>query len=346
MDQTDARFHGLYEWVQQQKNDSHIVPIPGDASNRRYFRIFGKQESYIAVDAPPSMENNQAFVHIAQAFLRAGLNVPQIFSVNFEEGFLLLSDLGDIQLLKILDDTNVNYYYTRALSDLIRLQNCQEFGSWQLPIFDEAMLLTELERFHEWYLQKHLNVAISECEMAMLQHTYAILIKAATEQPKVCTHRDYHSRNLMVLPNNELGILDFQDSAIGPITYDLVSLLRDCYIKWSPDKVNTWVEQFWQLLTIEQQKDLGSIDRFSKYFDWMGLQRHLKVLGIFARLFRRDNKTIYLQDIPRILEYVLFICDKYQEFKPLKEFITIRVMQHESHDFSSRAWQSDASTHR
>ncbi|MBA2655212.1 MAG: phosphotransferase [Gammaproteobacteria bacterium] len=314
----------LSTWVKQHKNYTQITPIPGDASSRHYFRVTEKDATYIAVYAPPASENNEAFVEVAKRFLKQGLNVPEVLQVNYREGFLLLSDLGDTQLLKVLNHTNVKDHYSKALEDLIKLQGCRNFSTWQLPHFDSRLLSEELSRFDEWYLDKHLAITLSESEHAMLKRVYDLLIEQAEGQPQVCVHRDYHSRNLMLLPNNEIGILDFQDAVLGPITYDLVSLLRDCYIKWPPEQVYEWVEEFWQVLHAKQMISV-SLSQFITWFDWMGLQRHLKVLGIFARLYRRDNKTIYLCDMPLVLEYVLFVCDKYSEFTALKEFLLKRV---------------------
>ena len=341
----DTRTSMLYSWVHKNTHCLEITAIPGDASARRYFRVCSVSGNYIAVDAPPTHEKNQAFVHIAQAFLKIGLNVPQILDVNFEDGFLLLSDLGDTQLLNILNNNNVHLHYNNAIEQIIKLQTCTDFGGWQLPLYDHTLLLEELSHFHNWYLSRHLGLVLSCNEVAMLQTTYDLLIHSALIQPQICVHRDYHSRNLMVLPNNEIGILDFQDAVKGPITYDLVSLLRDCYIKWPVAEVDMWTEQCWQLLQNQEAHDV-SLETFVQWFDWMGLQRHLKVLGIFARLFRRDGKDGYLQHMPRIFEYIYYVCDRYHELTPLKKFLINRVIIDESNDFSSRPRQSNASTHR
>lgn len=341
---SNEREIALYNWIRDTVRYTKIVSIPGDASARRYFRVYVHDTTYIAVDAPPAFEKNQAFVSIAKTFLAAGLHVPKVIMANFEDGFLLLSDLGDTQLLKVLTPSNVDHYYTRAIQEIIKLQQCAS-DSWQWPLFDRSLLLTELNRFHEWYLIKHLNLELTATEMTMLVSIYDSLINAAVTQPQVVVHRDFHSRNLMVLPDNKLGILDFQDAVIGPITYDLVSLIKDCYIQWDITQMQCWTEYYWQIIDEHNQQACGSYHHFCEWADLMGVQRHLKVLGIFARLYLRDNKQAYLNDIPRILQYILIVCAQYHQLKPLEEFILKRVLSHESNDLGSRPWQTDASAH-
>jgi|688.fasta_scaffold262045_2 aminoglycoside/choline kinase family phosphotransferase len=338
------REQSLYAWLKSQVNFSHVELIPGDASTRRYFRVYLDHRSLIAVDAP-SQESNEAFVCIARAFLKAGLFVPEIIGLNLQEGFFLLSDLGDIQLFTILTEQNVQYFYEKAIQSILRLQPVQTIPGYQLPLFDHNLLLRELSLFRDWYLVKSLRLVLNSQEEQLLARVFELLIDSAASQPHVCVHRDFHSRNLMVLPDEQLGILDFQDAVMGPITYDLVSLIRDCYIQWPPVVVDRWLSDYWQLLTKKDQMRCGSVTQFGRLFDFMGLQRHLKVLGIFSRLYLRDGKDNYLKEIPRILQYVLFVCDKYHELTQLKHFITTRVLPNESHDFSSRAWQKDATTH-
>lgn len=322
----------LLQWVQQTTPVTSFVAIPGDASFRHYYRIISGDKTFIAVDAPPEHENNIAFVAISRSWSILGLHVPTILAVDFEQGFLLLNDLGNKQLLQVLNDSNVHAYYGIALESLATLQSCESIEGWQLPAFNEDLLLEELSRFHHWYLASHLGMQISHQEQNLLHETYQLLIKSAVEQPKVCVHRDYHSRNLMVLEGNELGILDFQDAVIGPITYDLVSLVRDCYIDWPTQQVYAWVRQFWLQSNVRTNET-----EFIRWFDLMGMQRHLKVLGIFARLYRRDQKSLYLQEIPRILNYILFVCERYPECKAFAHFLHTRVLPYESHDISRRA---------
>jgi N-acetylmuramate 1-kinase len=340
----EQRHDQFYSWVKSYAKVVAMQPIPGDASARHYFRVILADQTLIGVNAPPTPENTVGFTSIARAFTKLGLNVPQVQHMNSEQGFLLISDLGDAQLFKVINPSNVNQYYMKALRELIKIHRCYDIPNWQLPTFDRPLLFQELERFHEWYLQRHLGLSLTLSELAMLQEMYDQLINDAITQPQVCVHRDYHCRNLMVMSNNEIGLLDFQDAVMGPITYDLVSLLRDCYIAWPIEKVYDWVSQFWERLVAENDLRVSQ-DEFIKWFDWIGLQRHLKVLGIFARLYRRDNKSGYIQDIPRVLQYVLYICGKYQEFRPLYDFLQLRVMVHESNDPGSRQGQSTAASH-
>lgn len=335
------RTHQLLEWIKNYIPVTAIVPIQGDASPRRYFRITSESESFIGVDSPIDSENNIAFISIAEALRKYGINAPEIYQADLAKGFLLLQDLGDRQLLKILSDATVDHYYEKAFKQLLQLQQCKTFENYTLPTFNDEALLVELTRFDEWYLSKHLALSLLPDEVNLLQELYSMLIREATTQRYVFVHRDYHSRNLMVLMNDELGIIDFQDAVYGPITYDLVSLLRDCYIKWPVSKVYEWVDAFWHELPLDYKTSISSLE-FAKQFDWMGLQRHLKVLGIFARLYLRDQKSDYLADIPRILSYVLYICNKYSEFEKFKHFLTTRVLCHESDDFSGRQRNSAA----
>lgn len=327
----------LKQWVRQHRDYSELTPIPGDAGQRKYYRVQGKDYSLIAVDAPPQTENNVGFVSIAKTFAGQGLNVPEILAVDYDLGYLLLSDLGNTLLLQVINDQNADAYYTQAFADLMKLQCCTGFENYNLPTYDRARLQEELTRFHEWYLIQHLKLELTTSEMKVLTEIYDLLIDCAIKQPMVCVHRDFHSRNLMLLPDDSFGVIDFQDAVIGPNTYDLVSLLRDCYLKWPQQKVQNWIEQFWQTVRPKQ-----SCLQFSQDVDWMGLQRHIKVLGTFARLFHRDNKANYLQDIPRILRYVMEIVDNYPEFNAFQNFLTARVLCHESNDISG--WQRNSTT--
>jgi aminoglycoside/choline kinase family phosphotransferase len=334
------RLEALTHWVQRQVSTMIAChPIPGDASFRRYFRVMCEGKTLIAVDAPPGQENMAAFVAIAEAFAARGLCVPRVFKVDYEQGFMLLSDLGDIQYLRVLNSQNAQLLYSTALHALCNLQGCEEVSGWQLLDFNEQLLLKELEVFKEWYLLRHLGLDLTAAEHDMLTQAFVKLQLSAQEQPQVCVHRDYHSRNLMLLADGHVGIIDFQDAVRGPVTYDLVSLLRDCYIAWPNSCVQDWVLQYYELLLANGglSNDI-EFQQFLQWFDWMGLQRHLKVLGFFARLFHRDGKPAYLQDIPRTLNYVYAVCEKYSELSPLHQFLTNRVMPHESHDTGGRSW--------
>ena len=318
----DQRLEQLKTWLND--NSIHyqsIAPASADASFRRYFRITDENNSLIIMDAPPEKEDCSAFIHIAKLLSGFGLNVPKILLQDLEQGFLLLNDLGDTVFLSELNNNRVDEMYLAAMNSLLQLQKNE---TPDLPAYDETLLRNELNLFPDWYLEKQLNLKVSQEQKDILQQSFDILIKNALEQPQVCVHRDYHSRNLMVNKNNpdEPGIIDFQDAVIGAVTYDLVSLLKDCYIDWPREKVEAWVKYFHA-----EAEALGIIDQvdfelFLRWFDLMGLQRHLKVAGIFSRLKHRDGKTGYLKDIPRTMAYVFDVLERYPEFKSLQKLLS------------------------
>ena len=318
----DQRLEQLKTWLND--NSIHyqsIAPASADASFRRYFRITDENNSLIIMDAPPEKEDCSAFIHIAKLLSGFGLNVPKILLQDLEQGFLLLNDLGDTVFLSELNNNRVDEMYLAAMNSLLQLQKNE---TPDLPAYDETLLRNELNLFPDWYLEKQLNLKVSQEQKDILQQSFDILIKNALEQPQVCVHRDYHSRNLMVNKNNpdEPGIIDFQDAVIGAVTYDLVSLLKDCYIDWPREKVEAWVKYFHA-----EVEALGIIDQvdfelFLRWFDLMGLQRHLKVAGIFSRLKHRDGKTGYLKDIPRTMAYVFDVLERYPEFKSLQKLLS------------------------
>ena len=311
----DERLQELENWVRAQMlsdnvqatSVSPLTMVSGDASFRRYFRTqveFADAEpvSLIAVDAPADKEDNPSFVRIAEAFKAHGVNVPDIFAADFREGFLLLSDFGDTLLLAVLNPDNVQQYYDRALSDLAILQ--QTSFAESLPPYDEALLMREMHLFPDWLITRYLEIELSDLEQQMLEAAFHYLRDQALSQPQVIVHRDYHARNIMVLEGDNLGYIDFQDAVFGPITYDLVSLVRDCYVRWSPEFVNQWVLAFQEKLSSCGFMAPVSEARFMHWVNTMGAQRHLKAAGIFARLFLRDGKPGYLKDIPRTLNYI------------------------------------------
>jgi aminoglycoside/choline kinase family phosphotransferase len=258
------------------------------------------------MDAPPDKENSHPFVEIAGYLQKMGVNAPRVLSQDFAAGFFLLSDLGQVQYLDVLCNENVDSLYHDALKTLQLMQLKGDEYANQLPPYDDKLLYNEMMLFHDWYLKRHLDINLSEEQQAVFSDTQQHLIEAALQQPQVFVHRDYHSRNLMYLQGDKQnpGVLDFQDAVRGPFTYDLVSLLRDCYITWPLQKVETWVTGY--LYDLHQAGVYTDIDekQFVKWFDWMGVQRHLKASGIFARLNYRDNKPGYLNDIPRTLGYI------------------------------------------
>ncbi|MEW8506932.1 MAG: phosphotransferase [Candidatus Thiodiazotropha sp.] len=299
-------------------------PASNDASFRRYFRIFADGVTYIAMDAPPDREDSAPFVKVALALESIGLNVPHIHAQDLSQGFMLLEDLGsDLYLDKLTDET-VDSLYGDALDALATLQ---AYGPRQdLPTYDRALLMREMALFRDWLLARELKLTLTEAEHRMLDSVFALLADSALQQPRVCVHRDYHSRNLMQTRQHNPGILDFQDAVIGPVTYDLVSLLRDCYINWPAERVHNWAMDYYELAVRSGILYAEHKAQFMTWFDLMGVQRHLKASGIFARLNRRDGKPGYLHDIPRTLGYITSLDSGFSQLQALSEFIHSRVM--------------------
>lgn len=288
-----------------------------DASFRRYFRVSADRQSYIAMDAPPDKCDSRAYVRIAECFHGLGLNVPRVLEKEVAQGFLLITDLGKRLYLSQLNETTVERLYRDALGALLVLQAGVYSDSTFLPDYDDALLMAEMELFREWYLSRHLGIALTPKQHAVLDRTFEQLTGVALGQPKVWVHRDYHSRNLMVTEHNNPGILDFQDAVRGPVTYDLVSLLRDCYIAWPRERVEDWAMGYHRLALQSGIPVCEDDEQFLQWFDWMGVQRHLKAAGIFARLKHRDGKPRYLLDVPRTLGYVLDVSTRHAGLQPL-----------------------------
>ena len=302
-----------------------MVPASEDASFRRYFRVRYASASHIVMDAPPIQEDCGPFVKIAGALDALGLHVPRVLAANLEQGFLLLTDLGDRQYLTELSNSNAHWLYSDALDALLRLQIGGDPATALLPSYDHALLHREMELFRVWFLEKHSELALTEEENRVLGATFDILSKNALGQPRVWVHRDYHSRNLMITESANPGVLDFQDAVIGPVTYDLVSLLRDCYVAWTREQVEAWALGYFEQLHNLRLAGLGDEAQFLRWFDLMGVQRHLKAIGIFARLRIRDGKPGYLKDIPRTLGYVLEVAALYPELSQLSDLLQERV---------------------
>ncbi len=290
--------------------------VAGDASARRYFRLHVAADRYMLVEAPPATEKNQAFVHVAGVLGAAGVKVPAVLGVDFDRGFLLLEDLGDQLLLPLLDSGSAEAYYRQAFRVLLQMARVDSAGAG-LPDYDRALLGEELSRFQAWFVQALLGYTPTAPEQALLDNLLDRLTDSALEQPRVLVHRDFHSRNLMLTGNNALAVIDFQDAVAGPVTYDLVSLLRDCYIHWPPRQVRSWALAYRDLLCAQGLAGGTDAGQFLRWFDWMGLQRHLKVLGTFARLYLRDGKAAYLDDLPLVIHYVLEIAEKYASDEPV-----------------------------
>ncbi len=286
-----------------------LEPVTGDASFRRYFRLRGRAPSLIAMDAPPPREDAGRFVTAARALAGLGLHVPEIHAADLEAGFVLLEDLGEDLYSRVLDETRADRLYGDALGALAALQALGP-GDWSPPAYDRPLLRRELELFPEWFLGRYLGVRLSPGERDELEQAFGLLEENALEQPQVLVHRDFHSRNLVYCPEHNPGILDFQDAVMGPVTYDLVSLLRDAYLEWPEARVQDWVFGYRELaLQSGILRDVAE-DRFWTWFERMGVQRHLKVLGIFARLELRDGRTAYRGDLPRVLGYLRAACGR------------------------------------
>ncbi|HEX7030101.1 MAG TPA: phosphotransferase [Gammaproteobacteria bacterium] len=313
----DPRHAAAVEWTVRTlaRDDLEISVASADASFRRYLRAEAGGASWIVMDAPPERETCEPFIDVARRLRTAGVNAPEILAADLAQGFLLLSDLGRETFLDVLTDENADGFFPAALDALIAMQaNANARG---LPPYDAALLQRELDLYPDWYLARHRGVRLDAAERAIWDDACARLIESACAQPQVFVHRDYMPRNLMVsdpLP----GVIDFQDAVRGPVTYDLVSLFRDAFVSWPEERVNGWVAEYRRLAAhagIELPVD------FERAFDWMGLQRHLKVIGIFARLHYRDGKEKYLAETPRFFRYVYGIGGKYAEFDNLLELI-------------------------
>jgi len=324
---TDARLDTIHTWLKGLKpiwqlDLPTLAPASADASFRRYFRIESKNPDFstlIVMDAPPQHEPLDSFIKVDLLLQDAGLNVPKILETSIEEGFLLLNDLGNKTYLAELNRESADHLYQDAIHALVQMQLASKPNV--LPNYDEALLQRELDLFPEWYLQKHLHIELTELQNSQIKQAYKLIIENNLAQEKVYVHRDYHSRNLMVTSRNNPGVIDFQDAVYGPITYDASSLWRDAYIAWPEERVIDWVIKFWEegrKAGLPMPNDFG---QFYRDFEWMGLQRHLKILGIFARLFHRDGKDGYLKDIPLVLEYAIATANRYIELKPLARIL-------------------------
>lgn len=297
-----------------------LTTASADASFRRYFRVHLTiphlgHRTLIAMDAPPPQEDCTPFVNVAKLLLESGINVPQVIAQDLASGFLLLSDLGDDTYLAQLNTQSAPKLYQDATNALIKMQLASK--PQVLPAYDEALLTREMQLFPDWYVAKHLNASLSDEQQAVLNNTFSVLNQNILAQAQVYVHRDFHSRNLMITPESNPGILDFQDAVYGAITYDLVSLLKDAYISWEEEQIIDWAVRYWQPA---KKAGLPVPDDFSEFyrdFEWMGAQRHIKVLGIFARLSHRDGKDGYLKDMPLVMAHLRKVCERYVELRPM-----------------------------
>jgi len=312
----DRRLEQLREWLSAQiaADSFTLAPASADASFRRYFRVTADSRTWIAMDAPPEHEDCRAFVRIAALMRNAGLNTPEVLAQDIGGGFLLLSDLGTTTYLGALNDATCDDLFRDAVDALLKLQCASCPGV--LPLYDEALLRRELNLFSQWYIARHLGLEPGGAMQIALAETVDMLVKNNLSQPVVYVHRDFMPRNLMVTEPNP-GVIDFQDAVFGPITYDVVSLFRDAFLSWQEARVLDWTVRYW-----EKAKHAGlpvnpDFSAFYRDFEWMGLQRHLKVLGIFARIWYRDGKPGYLEDTPRFVGYARAVCERYRELTPL-----------------------------
>ena len=327
--QEDRRLDQLREWLAcfDDIEPATLAPASIDASFRRYFRVRAGSESLIVMDAPPEREDCRPYIRVARYLEQMSLNSPRIVRAAPEQGFLLLTDLGCRQYLQELEKRpeRAGELYGDALSAVLKLQEQGRRFQSDLPSYDDKLLRFEMSLFRDWLCLRHLGLELSERDEAEWQSSVELLVRNALNQPKVFVHRDFHSRNLMVTDRNNPGILDFQDAVEGPFTYDLVSLLKDCYIRWPAEQVKRWATQFHSALA---ERDLVSISaaQFMRSFELMGVQRQLKAAGIFARLNHRDGKPAYLQDVPRTLRYIVEIAPRYPELEFLEQLIRERCL--------------------
>ncbi len=314
------RLNQLELWLIEQRPGQpfSLAPASADASFRRYFRATYPNQTLIVMDAPPAHEDCRPFVHVAELFGDAGVNVPRVLAQDLDQGFLLLTDLGLTTYLAALNDANADRLYRAANEALVSIQLASRDGV--LPAYDEALLTREMQLFPDWYVTRHLGQTLTVKQQQILHQTFELLNRSILAQGQVYVHRDYHSRNLMVCEDSP-GILDFQDAVFGAITYDLVSLLKDAYIKWEEERVLDLAVRYWEKARKAGLPVPADFGDFYRDFEWMGAQRHIKVLGIFARLYYRDGKDGYLKDMPLVMEYLRKTCERYIALKPMLKLL-------------------------
>jgi len=317
----DARLAALERWLAGPLAgpDFTLAPASADASFRRYFRVaLADGRSYIAMDAPPEKEDCRPFIRVAQLLRDAGVHAPRVHAQDLEQGFLLLDDLGRVTYLEALNESNASPLMRDAIAALLKWQRATRAG--MLPTYDDALLRREMALFPEWYVARHLGVTLSAAQREALEAVCTLLARSALAQPAVYVHRDYMPRNLMLSDPNP-GVLDFQDAVIGPITYDIASLMRDAFLSWQEERVLDWTVRYWELARNASLPVAADFADFWRDFEWMGLQRHLKVLGIFARLTHRDGKPKYVADTPRFVGYAHAVARRYAALAPLARLL-------------------------
>ncbi|KAA8693592.1 Uncharacterized protein ALO80_02568 [Pseudomonas caricapapayae] len=331
MSDQDIRLQSLKVWLDEQlpalfaaQNWGAVPPATltaasSDASFRRYFRWEGAGRTFIVMDAPPPQENCKPFVDIAHLLEKSGINVPKIYAEDLTQGFLLLNDLGRQTYLDVIDTDNADALFADAIQALLAYQQLPMDAP--LPVYDVALLRRELELFPEWYVKRHLGIEMDEAQLADWQQVSELLINSALAQPKVLVHRDYMPRNLMISEPNP-GVLDFQDAVYGPVTYDVTCLFKDAFLSWPQERFSEWLKTYWdqaRAIGIPVQEDFAAFERAS---DLMGVQRHLKVIGIFARICHRDGKPRYLEDVPRFFAYIEAVLSRRPELAQLGQLLT------------------------
>ena len=327
--ENDARVALIREWLARELRlpAVRIEPASSDASFRRYFRVFGDGGTYVVMDAPPGKEDVRPYLKVSQLLESLGVHVPHVHEADAQRGLLLLEDLGTtLYLQRLTAGADPQPLYADALAALADIQVRGREASAELAPYDREALAREMALMPEWFLGRHLQLTLSAAESQLLAATLEFLIAEALTQPLVFVHRDYHARNLMVLPERNPGVIDFQDALRGPVGYDLVSLLKDCYIAWPRARVVSWVSGYRELLHSQGGAAGASEAQFLRWFDLIGVQRHIKVLGIFCRLWYRDGKPGYLPDLPRTLDYVCDTCRRYAELEELGQFLDGRVL--------------------
>ncbi len=316
----DKRLEQLNDWLCSIYGEelANLSPASSDASFRRYFRFIDLGKSYIVMDAPPDREDCRPFIEVSQQLLAQGVNVPEVLASNLEQGYLLLTDLGKQTYLQVLNDQNADSLYQDAISSLIRIQRGGLQNHGIFPVYGEKLLLSEMQLFVDWLLDRHLQISLDTRQAHDWRACKQWLLEQIAIQPVTWVHRDYHSRNLMICADHNPGVLDFQDAVEGPITYDLVSLLKDCYVCWPRQRILTWLSLYHHKACVAALP-VPELSRFTAWFDLMGVQRHLKAAGIFARLYHRDQKSGYLADIPRVLAYIHEVAKEHTQLVVLEK---------------------------
>ena len=334
---SESRYLSLKHWLatvlspKDGCSSIQLSSMTGDAGFRQYYRFHHDGVSFIAVDAPPSLSNNDAFVALQQSLASQNICVPQIIACDLTQGFFCLSDFGDYLLADLVksekESALVKSFYMKAINMLPSIAKARILptNDYKLPIYDRAFIQLELSIFTDWLLSKHLNIKLTANDQRQLESCFSLLVDSALDQPQVTMHRDYHSRNIMILEDKQLGVIDFQDAVTGPITYDIVSLLRDCYVRYSDEMVTSLFTSFCRLMETQYSLTSVSDEQWNKWFDFMGLQRHLKASGIFCRLYYRDNKEGYLKDVPLTLSYIENISSRYPALRFIHQLITEKV---------------------